>query len=335
MKKTLPLLLLFVVLTAVAYWLWRGDRGSSLGADMADFAVPDTGKVDRIFIAQTNGRSVDLRRGADGWEVNGMPARQSPVSALLKAFKRVEVRSPIPEGMRPQVIKTMATAGRKVEIYEGGSKPTRIWWLGSGTPDHNGTYAVLEKPGRGRSETPFVIGMYGFKGVLDTRFHTYMDDWRSQQLTSYPDLGRIQRVQVEHPVLGGGGLTVENSSQGITVLDQSGKPVPHDTMAVRTMLRAVGNGRFEEIARTMPKAERDSIIASEPLHVLTITSDRGTERIPFWARRPRSGQRDFSGEQLTTDPNRLYALKDDSLFVVVQYTLVGHMLPTVEQLRLR
>lgn len=332
MKKILPLLL-FVVLAVAAFVLWRGDRSSSLTADMADFGVADTAKVDRIFIALTNGTTADLRRTPTGWTVNGLPARQSPVSLLLKTFHRVEVRSPIPESMRPNVIKLMASGGRKVEIYEGGNKPSKIWWLGAGTPDHNGTYALLEKPGKGRSEMPFVIGVYGFTGVLDTRFHTFTDDWRSQQLTLYPDLAKVQRVQVEHPHLGTGGFTVELGGKPPVVKDQAGAVVPFDTLALRTMLRTVANGRFEEIVRKLPGVERDSILRSPPLHVITITSDQGTQRIPFWARTPRPGQLDMMGDQQVSDPNRLYALQGDSLMLVVQYVLVGHMLPTLDQIQ--
>lgn len=332
MKKILPLLL-FVVLAVVAYRLWRGDRGTTLSADMADFVVADTAKVDRIFIALTDGTSADLRRTSTGWTVNGLPARQRPVSSLLETFRRVEVRSPIPESMRPNVLKWMATGGRKIEIYEGGNKPSKIWWLGTGTPDHNGTYALLEKPGMGRSQLPLVIGVYGFTGVLYTRFHTFQDDWRSQQLTYYPDMTKVQRVQVEHPQLGTGGFTVELGGKPPVVKDQAGTVVPFDTLALRTMLRTVGNGRFEEIVRKLPGVERDSILRSPPLHVITITSDQGTQRIPFWARNPRPGQLDMVGQQQISDPNRLYALQGDSLMLVAQYMLVGHMLPTLDRIQ--
>ncbi|HEY0978153.1 MAG TPA: hypothetical protein VGE21_11850, partial [Flavobacteriales bacterium] len=199
MKKILPLLLLFVLLSSAALWLWRNNSGSTLDRDLADFAVADTSTVSRIFIAQKDGRHVDLVRTPQGWTVDGLPANNASVATLLKTFRRVEVRTPVPKSSTDIVLKGLAVGGRKVEIYTGGPKPEKIWYVGQGTQDHNGTFMLLEKPDEGRSASPFVVGIYGFTGALDTRFHADKDLWRSLHLFSHPDLTRVERVEVDHP----------------------------------------------------------------------------------------------------------------------------------------
>ncbi len=47
----------------------------------------------------------------------------------------------------------MGASAKKVEIYEGGDVPSKIWIVGHGTKDHFGTYMLLEKPGEGRSNS--------------------------------------------------------------------------------------------------------------------------------------------------------------------------------------
>ena len=200
MKKYL-LPLLFIALAAVAWWLWRRDTGTTLTGAMSDFAIADTARVDRIFIADKQGRTADLRRGPDGrWTVDGRPANQFPVGTLLKTFRNVEVRTPVPKSAEAATLKFMSTSAVKVEIYTGGSRPEKIWWVGHGTPDHLGVYTILEKPGTGRSASPFVLGMSGFTGLINTRFHANLDEWLSTDMAVYPDINAIASMQVEHPL---------------------------------------------------------------------------------------------------------------------------------------
>src|SRR5690606_9915770 len=154
MKKRLLPVLLLLLLATVAWWLWKSNTGSTVSAPLPDATVADTASVDRIFIAEKNGGTADLRRTPAGWTVNGMPAKDFQVNLLLRTFKLVELRSPVPASMEPSVLRVMAGMARKVEIYQGGDKPSKIWWVGGSSADHYGTYMVLEIPGKGRSSVP-------------------------------------------------------------------------------------------------------------------------------------------------------------------------------------
>lgn len=320
-KLRLPLLLL--VLGTVAWWLWQNNDGSTLAGPLTDFAVPDTAAVDRIFIADKRGGTVDLRRavlpgGEAGWTVSGLPAKSFQVQLLLKTFRLVEIRGPVPKSAEGNILRIMAGTARKVEIYQSHDAPVKIWWVGQGTADHYGTYMVLEVPGTGRSNRPFAMGMAGFNGVLNTRFSTDLDSWRSSAVTRYLDLNSVKRMQVEHTADPGQGFVLLNDMGTLRLNDLSGQTLPMDTSLAREAMRALRTGNFEGFERSLPKAARDSIRASGPMYVLTVNSDRGVQRLPFWKKAPFPGQRDMELRLLTEDRDRMYTVVDDTTLVIVQ-----------------
>lgn len=331
-KYRLPLL--FIALAALAWWLWRRDTGTTLTAAMSDFAIADTARVDRIFIADKQGRTADLRKGADGrWTVNGLAANQFPVHTLLKTFRNVEVRTPVPKSAEAATLKFMSTSAVKVEIYTGGSTPEKIWWVGHGTPDHLGVYTILEKPGTGRSESPFVLGMSGFTGLINTRFHANLDEWRSTDLSVYPDMEAIASMQVEHPLEDSLGYIINyGGGRAMTLQDAHGRSLPVDTVIVFDMLRHVIDAHFEYFERTYTKAVQDSIKAAVPRHILTLTSRDGkTRKLKFWKKDPYPGEKTMDFEAMTEDVDRMLSVKDDTALVVVQRYWFDRMVPYLGQ----
>ncbi|MBL8010897.1 MAG: hypothetical protein JNJ64_09835 [Flavobacteriales bacterium] len=323
MKRTLLIVLVALVLGAVAWWLAMHDRGTTLSGPLTDFAVADTAAVDRIFIAEPDGRTVDLRRGAGGgWTVNGrLDANPIQVNLLLKTFLRVEVRAPVPKSAEANVLRVMAGTAKRVEIYTGGDRPDRIWFVGHSTKDHFGTYMLLEKPGTGRSTVPYVMGMSGFTGYLTPRFHVDLDVWRSSILLQERDLAALREVRVERPGTPGAGFRVALDEGGTpTLLDEAGAVLPMDSAAVRDMLLPLRGLNFEYVERQLTAAERDSVMRSTPLHRLTLVRRNGDERtIPFWAKGAYAGQRDAMGILLKEeDVDRVYATVDDTVLVAVQ-----------------
>jgi hypothetical protein len=266
--------------------------------------------------------------------VNGLPANEFQIGTLLKTFIRVEVKTPVPKSMVTNVLKAMSTLALKVEIYTGEDVPEKIWWVGHGTQDHFGVFCILEKPGVGRSESPFVLGMAGFTGMINTRFHARLDEWRSTDVAIYPDLNRIASVKVEHPATDSAGYTLTNTKGKLTLLDAAGDNVPIDTTIARDMMIHMGDAHFEYFERTFPKAYKDSTMATRPWHVLTLTDVEGkSTRIPFWKKQPYAGERDMDMVLLKEDVDRMHALIDDTALVVVQRYWFDRMVPYLEQVK--
>lgn len=333
MKKRLPLLLM-VVLAAVAFWLWRSRSETTLTGPLTDFAIADTAHVDRIFIADKDGKHADLRREGDHWTVNGLRANPIPVNLLLKTFIRVEVKYPVPKSMEKNVLKMMATNACKVEIYTGGKEPEKIWWVGHGTPDHFGVFCVLEKPGVGRSEAPFVLGMSGFTGIINTRFHARLDEWRSTDVAIYRDLLNVSSVKVEHPSVDSTGYTLRQAAGTFDLTTDAGSTLPVDTLVARDLFMHLRDAHFEYFERAIGPAQRDSVLKSRPWHVLTITTADGhAQRLPFWRKNPLPGERDADFNLLSQDVDRMYAATDDTTLVVVQRYWFDRMVPYLAQIR--
>lgn len=337
MTRRLILVLILVALGALAYWLSSNRGSSSLAAPMSDFMIPDTSKVDRIFIAEQNGKTVDLRRQANGtWTANSVYlAKQSYVDLLLKTFLRVEVRSPVPKSAEDNVLRVMSSSSKKVEIYTGGKKPEKIWIVGHGTKDHFGTYMLLEKPGVGRSSVPFAVNMSGFTGTLSSRFHANMDDWRSSLVFHFDDLHQVASLEVQRPLEPNTNYTVDNlPNDQIRLLDQNGTETPFDTVMVRNSLIGLQRLNYEYVDRNLSRAERDSVLAMTPSHLLHLTHRDGTkETVKFWYM-PYQGEEDLSKSvTMEHDDMRLRALVDDTLLVVVQRLTWDRVLQPLNALR--
>ena len=92
------------------------------------------------------------------------------------------------------------------------------------------------------------------------------------------------------------------------------------------------DAHFEYFERTLPKAQVDSIKATVPWHVITITSRDGrSQRLPFWKKKPYEGERNVEFDLLVEDVDRMHALLQDTALVVVQRYWFDRMVPYLGQ----
>lgn len=336
MNRRIILLLVLVVLGGAAWWLVRTDAPTTLDRPLSDFAVPDTAGVTRIHISDTKGgASVDLKRTPRGWILNDTyDAKQAEVDLLLRTFKRVEVKSPVPSSLQPKTLRVMAAMAKKVEIYEGGSEPSKIWIVGHGTKDHFGTFMLLEKPGIGRSNAPFIVGMGGFTGILTTRFHTKVDHLRSAHFFGLADMRDLASVKLETPAAPNNGYTIEQDADGhYSLKDFRGNPAPFDTILVAGAVLPLKQTYFESIER-LPPASRDSLLNSTPNHLLTITERNGkVTRAKIWFRPYKGAEPAFGEPRPLYDPVYMDALVQDTLHVQMQRPALERILQPISAFR--
>ena len=124
MKSNKIIILILVVLAAVAIYFFINKSAGTLGSnkgEKSDFAITNIETIDKIFIVDSKGKSVTLTKPGDGWLIDGKhSARPDNIRLLMKTFKRIAVRSPVPKTAHNNVIKQIATIATKVEIYQGG-----------------------------------------------------------------------------------------------------------------------------------------------------------------------------------------------------------------------
>ena len=340
MKKNLVTILIIVALSvaAVLLYLNKNKTGSVTGDPFSRFAVEDTSQVSGITITDFKGESVRLERSKDSflWDVNGkFKARKDAVDLLLKTFKRIQVKSPVSDAARDNVMRMLAGAGKMVEIYMGGDKPAKIWYVGTPTPDHFGTHMLLEIPGEGKGESPYVMHMSGFSGILCTRFFTDEQDWRYTGLFRYPNL-EIASVRLENYVLPSQSFTVTyNEGNDIGLLDYQGRTVPvFDTLTTKDYLLLFKRVHLESHVSMLERFQEDSVLTGKAHFVLTVTDKKGVKNtVQLYRKSPVSELTDMYGQAAAWDLDRLYGTVDGhDLFLVQSYTF-GPILVGFERFR--
>ena len=236
MKRTYYITVLFLLFILAIYFFYR-KSDTTLSREFSDFAIEDTSTVDRIFIADHSGGRAELRRShKGGWIVNGKyKARQDGIDQILDMVSRVRVKEPVSTGMSNTIVRDMAAHSIKVELYTGDEKPAKIYYIGNSTPDHQGTYMLLEVGGK-KSDRPFVTHIRGFAGFLTPRFFTDMNLWRDRTIFNL-EADSIASVAITYSEKAEHSFRLTTDGNSARVYDAGGKPVePADQALVREYL---------------------------------------------------------------------------------------------------
>ncbi len=271
-KKTLLYLVLFVIIGVVAVVLLIKQSNSTVKGPYKDFAVKDTAAITKIFLADRNNNTLLLERKSPGyWTANGkFKADMVRVRQLLECIRNVEMRSPVPVGMRDNVIKSMAAINTKTEIYEG-DKLVKTYYVGDNTQDELGTYMLLEN-----STEPFAMWLPYFHGYLNIRYVPQLVDWRDKGIFSIPATDIASVVEV-YPSLPDSSfaLNVKDNTFTVTSPAQPAKaPVQIEASRAKSFLISFKDDYFEQALKLTPH-EIDSISRARTYADLVITSYSG------------------------------------------------------------
>ena len=147
MKKNSISLILLLVLGAIALYLFTKKDKDVSSKMLNDFAIEDTASITKLFLADNDGNYSLLKKMDDGtWTVNDKyKARPESVKLILRGLHNFEVKSTVPKEGVSAIISQIATKPIKLEVYQGGKKPTKIYYFGFATQDHYGNYALDRK----------------------------------------------------------------------------------------------------------------------------------------------------------------------------------------------
>ena len=320
MHSNLRILYVLILITAVTggVWLYTQPEGQLASIAGTDFAVADTSKIDKIFIADMDGKSVTLTRPEQGslWDLNGrFKAREDAVTLLLKTFKRAAIQGPVAEAAEPNVVRLISARGKKVEVYQGGDTPVKTWYVGTATPSHTGTYMVLETP-EGRGAKPYVVHMEGFTGYLSTRFFTSERDWRFTGLFNHPKRS-LARVEVRHLNEDGQSYMLSSAKKGaLSLQDFEGNPqVYRDTLGLREHFLRFKKVHLETYESRLDKAVEDSLRSASGAFELATWNKQGERSSVTVHWKP--GTDAVTGEA-TNDLEQLYGVTSEGEVVLLQ-----------------
>ena len=319
MKKNRLTILLFLLLAIVAGILIITNRKSTIKDELKNFAVKDTASITKIFMADKSPSSVTLTKDAPGqWTVNGkFAARWDAITTLLETINQVDVRTPLAKSAYNNVIKALSTSGMKVEIYSK-DKLLKTYYVGGTTQDQMGTFMMLEN-----SSTPFVTYIPGFNGYLSTRYFTEEELWRDRTVFNYYT-DEIASIEVAYPEREKRHSFVINPKDFTAKSMDLVEPVVRDTAKVGLYFGQFKHVNFEGFANGVPKPVKDSILATNPIAIITVTDTKGNkDMIKAYLKmvnKRDSLLEDEHGDPMIYDVDRMFALINNGKdFVVIQH----------------
>jgi hypothetical protein len=313
MKKNRKLLLVLIVVGAAVFMIFtaKQPKGNIASKPLANFTIDDTAAVDRIFIIDADQVSITLERDPNSryWDLNSKyKARRDAVELLLRTFKRIKVKSPVPESGRENVIRLLAGAGKKVEIYQGGTTPAKTYIVGNATQDHTGTYMLLETAEDGRSSEPFIVHMEGFTGFLSTRFFTDENEWRYTGVFDYPAL-EVQRVEMVNHQLPFHSFSIDyKGGNDLKLNDYRGESIAvFDTLRLKDYLLLYKKAHVETYKSHLSPEQEDSLKQSPPAYTLSVIDNAGaTKELQLYLKKPVLVAHDAQGNVEPWDLARMY-----------------------------
>ena len=195
--RTLILLGAFVVLGIGTWFVLSGEKEHEMstvaGADR-QFAIEEVDGIGKVFIADRRGNNTTLVRKGNQWVYNdAFPANPNAVRNLLDAITRIRMKFKPANAAVPGIVRSLATEGLKVEIYDKADQLLKAYYIGGSTIDERGTYAILDG-----AEQPYVTEIPGWQGNLRFRYSLRGEDWRDKTVfAALPS--DIKEVSIVYP----------------------------------------------------------------------------------------------------------------------------------------
>lgn len=324
MKKRIALIVGILVLGGLAWYavtLIKGRGHSDDKFEEEKFAIKDTLHVDRVIITESNGMEYEIIRNGKTWtDKKGGCIQQQLAINVLDAAYNAHFKGYIPENAKKNVMNRMATVGTTVKFYVDGEW-NKTWYIGSSTPDHQGTYMLLESADFGKSEEPVIVELENMAGIIGPRFFADPRKWMCTGIFAYQinEIASVEVKHIEHPERS---FTVKAKGNKFSVYN-NGKEIQgfNDAMVTKYLTQ------YRKINYELPNYELtprqvDSVKASKAFCTLTLKTKKGeTKTLKMFRRKSDTGEAtlDSFGDVLTFDNNRMWCLLPDGSLVKCQY----------------
>jgi len=200
--------ILLMLVLGIYFFVIRKDE-NPYSQQQAGFKIKDTAAIQTIFMASSEGQSITIERGTEGWLVNKKyRALNSMIDLLMYTFVNQEPLYPVPKSALDNVIKLMSADAVKVELYDKNGEKMRVFYVGGSAANGNGTNMLMDN-----SSTPYVVQTPAFNGDLRPRYTTDLADWRDRVVFDVP-ADRIQSISVQYALEPKNSYKVVKASDG-------------------------------------------------------------------------------------------------------------------------
>ncbi len=323
--KNRVILIIVGLLFAIAIALYITQRKGTIKQELKDFAVADTGAIDKLFLADRADHQITLEKKSPGhWIVNAKyNAREEVINNLLNTILKVAVKAPVAKAAHNAVVAQLATSAVKVEIYQQGEL-VKTYYVGEPTTDYLGTYMLLEK-----SSVPFIMHIPGFDGYLSTRYTVNEEDWRERVVFNYPanTIASIEIVFSYHPEYS----FLLNVKEQIVTQVGGKEPIKIDANVLNSYLSFYQHTPFEIWEKKMSPQQKDSLLASTPVSTITVKDKNGkinTLKIFLKLSEQGDSLQEAKVKQGHYDLNFMYAVGKENNLILVQHFVFDKILAT-------
>lgn len=193
MPKTIIYLVLLALLGFGVYYFLFSEK-DSFNKKEAGFTTTDTTSIQKIFLADKEGRAVTLERKDNTWYVNNTyPAIPTTVQILLQTLAKQTASYPVPEKMHNNIVQMLAASAVKVELYEKNGDKIKTFYVGGQASNNAGSYMLMEG-----AQRPYVVQVPGFPGYLTPRYSTDIADWRDRTVFKIPQ-AQLASASIQYP----------------------------------------------------------------------------------------------------------------------------------------
>lgn len=318
----LVFLIVLVGILGYAVYILSSEKKSSLSNEaLSDFAIKDTATIDRIKISSNVGGEVEFVKTKGVWSfTDGGCMQQHMIYNFLETIKYIAIKAPVAKGTIETVNKQTLASHKKIEIFQNGAL-TKTWFIGTTTADHYGTYMILKKENVGISPEPFITFQPNVYGNLADQFSLRRKDYECSGVFIYDNLLDIKNIDVICHADTSLNFSITCLDSNTFELSNNGSIINgFDTVNVRKYITGFAKMHYDVKEPIIPKAIRDSTMASNPYYTIKITDNKGeVNKIITHLKDPVNVEYDFDGNLVKTDRDNLYAVTDDSVFVMIQY----------------
>jgi len=198
MRKTLLYVIILAVLGVGIYYFLFNKKASLYDRSEAAFNIKDTGNIGKIFIASPNGITATVERTDSGWMVNKQyKALPTTIKNVLTTLYQQEALAPVTSAAHDLVIKSLATEGIKVEVYDRKGSKMTTFYVGGEATNNMGTNMLTEG-----ATQPYIVQIQNFNGYLTTRYTTNIRDWRDRTVFDVPadQIKEVSVVYTDKPI---------------------------------------------------------------------------------------------------------------------------------------
>ncbi|MEO6902526.1 MAG: DUF4340 domain-containing protein [Bacteroidia bacterium] len=334
-KKNRIAIVLVIVLCSISFWFTVNNKKNTINKSLRDFAVSDTTAITKIVLSNKTDSLVLERKPSSKWKVNSKyNVELRAITRLLYTINKIEPSEPVAKNIQKEIDQQLIQEGLKCEVYQNNTL-VKAYLVGKATPDQSGTYmALLNLKTMQLAERSFIVYIPGIDGNLSPNYAVDEKMWREKNVFDVA-ANEIKSVKVEVPFNPDYGYEVAVKTGGEYQLKLAdGKIFKQiDTATIKQYFSYFKQLGFEKFEANYSKPEIDSIKATKPLNIVTVTTLSGNiTKVNFYARKPMvAGLKDATGKTILFDQDRMNALiNDHNELVVVKYYVFGKIMPPVD-----